>query len=1094
MKDKIKLTGIFFLLAIFLIGIIQAADFTPQGDINLRGIYAIKNATNITAQYWCNSTNCYSMNQVLNDTNTIYYAGGIYLYLNSSNAFFLNETRLNSTIDSKISGISTYTADGVYIYLSGLQITLNETKLNNTVNILIPDNLSQFVDDLGNRGYTSLSNFTNNLGFYNQSSINSSELTHQGDGKLGILDSFINLLMDNRITQAFIKALGFYDNTEIYNKTEINSFNDSWSSTYNSTYAGLINNESYLSTFNQTYHNYVVANQSNSTTWWAGISGFLTTYFFKNGNNLDLNETKLNQTILLSAAVYNETGIINSVNTTLNIQALGFYTKSQVDNNLTLYLLLTDQRFNETALINSINTSANIQSLGFYTKAQVDNNLSLYLLLTDQRYNETLRINSVNSTVNIQALGFYNKTEIDNNFSLYLLLTDQRFNETAYVNTMVGTDNLHKHDTNNLTNIAGLNNKITIQGENITGGTIAFARLPSLTNTHTLACQNITGATSNLCTIVDTDTDTQKKADGIYLYNDTTTIFFNETKMNGTIDTRAAAFNETTYINNIVTNNNASWTSTYNLTYHNFVTANQSNSTTWWAGLRGFLNNWLFNNGTGYLSFNETKLNNTIATEGTRIGFNSTFNSTYAGTTSAWNGNSTALLGCINNASYLSTFNLTYAGTTSAWNGNSTALLGCINNQSYLSTYNATYAGYTTTLNETSLALSVNATANTKAFPGDCPAGQVVMNTTTTGVQCIVPPAGSESDPVFSANFTNMQTDCAAGNYTYGVLNNGTLKCRSDVSGNGGDGTGGWTNDSIETNTSLNVNINDGANVTANYGFLKLAWTYLQSIPSIIYGLWADNNANSLLISNGTAIGYNETIFNNSILTVGLAGGFNSTYNATYAGCVNNASYLSTYNATYAGTTSAWDGNSSALLGCVNNASYLSTYNVTYHNFVVANMSNSTTWWNGVKAFFNGWIFNNGTGYMAFNETKLNSTISIEGIRLGFNSTFNSTYATTTTEWNGNKTALIGCVNNASYLSTYNSTYATWAYNQTIPAQTYANANFYNKSADIVTNSYNITTNKLNVTTIFITQISGACDLTKAHSICANATGTYVVG
>lgn len=35
-----------------------------------------------------------------------------------------------------------------------------------------------------------------------------------------------------------------------------------------------------------------------------------------------------------------------------------------------------------------------------------------------------------------------------------------------------------------------------------------------------------------------------------------------------------------------------------------------------------------------------------------------------------------------------------------------------------------------------------------------------------------------------------------------------------------GDGTGGWTNDSIQTNTSLNVNINNGANITQGNGII----------------------------------------------------------------------------------------------------------------------------------------------------------------------------------------------------------------------------------------------------------------------------------
>lgn len=43
---------------------------------------------------------------------------------------------------------------------------------------------------------------------------NASELEQQSDGNLGILDSFINLLIDNRVTQAFVKNLGFYNTTQ----------------------------------------------------------------------------------------------------------------------------------------------------------------------------------------------------------------------------------------------------------------------------------------------------------------------------------------------------------------------------------------------------------------------------------------------------------------------------------------------------------------------------------------------------------------------------------------------------------------------------------------------------------------------------------------------------------------------------------------------------------------------------------------------------------------------------------------------------------------------------------------------------------------
>jgi len=80
--------------------------------------------------------------------------------------------------------------------------------------------------------YSHLSNFTNDLGFYNSTTINSSELENQGDGKLGILDSFINLLIDNRVTQSFIQALSFYTKSEV--DTNITNANDSMTSYVNS--------------------------------------------------------------------------------------------------------------------------------------------------------------------------------------------------------------------------------------------------------------------------------------------------------------------------------------------------------------------------------------------------------------------------------------------------------------------------------------------------------------------------------------------------------------------------------------------------------------------------------------------------------------------------------------------------------------------------------------------------------------------------------------------------------------------------------------------------------------------------------------------
>jgi hypothetical protein len=70
----------------------------------------------------------------------------------------------------------------------------------------------------------------------------------------------------------------------------------------------------WTTTYNSTYHNYIIQNKSNSTTWWATVSNFVTGYLYKNGNNLDLNETRLNNTI--ASKSYNS---INNTNITFQI-------------------------------------------------------------------------------------------------------------------------------------------------------------------------------------------------------------------------------------------------------------------------------------------------------------------------------------------------------------------------------------------------------------------------------------------------------------------------------------------------------------------------------------------------------------------------------------------------------------------------------------------------------------------------------------------------------------------------------------------------------------------------------------------------------
>jgi hypothetical protein len=81
-----------------------------------------------------------------------------------------------------------------------------------------------------------------------------------------------------------------------------------------------------------------------------------------------------------------------------------------------------------------------------------------------------------------------------------------------------------------------------------------------------------------------------------------------------------------------------------------------------------------------------------------------------------------------------------------------------------ISSANATATTAISNLNSAVISLannitSANTTASARAFPGVCPSGQVVNQTTTTGVVCVAP----------AAAFANTSTQCAAGQYATNV-------------------------------------------------------------------------------------------------------------------------------------------------------------------------------------------------------------------------------------------------------------------------------------------------------------------------------------
>jgi len=75
----------------------------------------------------------------------------------------------------------------------------------------------------------------------------------------------------------------------------------------------------------------------------------------------------------------------------------------------------------------------------------------------------------------------------------------------------------------------------------------------------------------------------------------------------------------------------------------------------------------------------------------------------------------------------------------------------------------------------------------------------------------------TEIDPLWDANYSNMQSDCYAGNYSYGIYPNGTFKCRGD--------SGAGTDTTILTENQYNATQFD-----ENSGTLNIIMSWIRTI------------------------------------------------------------------------------------------------------------------------------------------------------------------------------------------------------------------------------------------------------------------------
>src|SRR3989339_82325 len=411
--------------------------------------------------------------------------------------------------------------------------------------------------------------------YWKDYSVNGDNLNFSGNDRiqfqspLGLINnaSLFNFsLINSCVAGSSIRQV--YENGSVLCETDDTGSggNSSWNESYANTKYLLQSEEGNLDVNSSVY--------SNSSTWWSGLSSWLSGWFINNAGVLEFNETKLNNTI--------------------DSRASGLGDNSSWNQSLanSLYILQS-------------------------TEGNLDVNSSVYS----------------NSTTWWSGLTSWLSGWFINNAGV---LT---FNETKLNNTIdlrAGGDNTSWNESYANTQYADIS-------------------------------------------VV----DTQKNASGNYVYNDSTTIYFNETKLNNTIDLRAGGDNSSwneSYANTQYasiseplwsanfTAYNSSWSSTFNSTYDGY---NSTELIKDWNST-GYIKNW---NNTGLIINWSTSLTND----------NTSWNESYADTQYSsiseplWSANFTAY-----NSSWSSTFNSTYDGY------NSTGLIKDWNSTGYIKNWNNT--------------------------------------------------------------------------------------------------------------------------------------------------------------------------------------------------------------------------------------------------------------------------------------------------------------------------------------------------------------------------------------------------------------------
>ena len=267
-------------------------------------------------------------------------------------SLLFNSSALNITIDAlsvgNLSFNETYT-DGIYAALGAGNISWNQTYAGTLyADIAVITDNSTFNQILTDTMYGNI-NLTTDNSTFNQILTD----TMYGNINLTTDNSTFNQILTDTM-YANLNTTG--DNSSfnqiltdtMYGNINLTTDNSSWSETY----AKTIFNQSW----NQTWSDIIYIAKTNegnlntnSSTWWAGISGWVAGWFQQTGDNIEFNESRLNATISAklevqffnATSVHNVTGVESGVLADIQTYDRIFYNITETNSDFELLVNFT---------------------------------------------------------------------------------------------------------------------------------------------------------------------------------------------------------------------------------------------------------------------------------------------------------------------------------------------------------------------------------------------------------------------------------------------------------------------------------------------------------------------------------------------------------------------------------------------------------------------------------------------------------------------------------------------------------------------------------------------------------------------------------